>query len=109
MNWKRLFSCHIKDKKQEEIVHVVNSQVKNCRKGFRVDVSRKAIKVWNEKTGDVWLEFATTEEYKTYKLNGIFYLAGHKIVATDKYLDVDGHIKSKYQFPKFADAIGLRK
>ena len=85
---KILFSCTITDQDGQTVAKIANSLVRHIKPGYKVDTSDKGIKVWNESTGTVWLEFVHIGS-RTFKLNGIFFLPGFKIVATDNYLEIN--------------------
>jgi hypothetical protein len=103
---KVLFNCSVKDESGTTITKVANSKVQHLRQGFKADISSSAIKVWNESTGEVWLEFVELGPRK-FKLNGIFYLPGYKIVARDEYLDINTNRIANCSFGSCSAAIGL--
>jgi|GEM_PF-969123 len=101
---KILFNSSVNDEKGKTVVKVANSKIQHVQKGFKVDISPNAIKVWNESTGEIWLEFAELGPRK-FKLNGIFYLPGYKIVATDEYLDINTNKISNCTFKSCSAAL----
>lgn len=68
---KILFSCTITDQDGQTVAKIANCLVQHIKQGYRVDTSDKGIKVLNESTGEVWLEFVHLGSRK-FKLNGIF-------------------------------------
>jgi hypothetical protein len=103
---KVLFNCSVKDENGKTAVKVANSKIQHVQKGFNVDISSAGIKVWDESTGEVWLEFVELGPRK-FKLNGIFYLPGYKIVARDEYLDINTNRIANCTFGSCSAAIGL--
>jgi len=103
---KVLFNCSVNDENGKTIAKIANSKVQHLRQGFKASISANTIKVWNEATGEVWLEFEEIGPRK-FKLNGIFYLPGYRIVANDDHLDVNGLRMSNNIFRNFSAAIGL--
>jgi ligand-binding sensor domain-containing protein len=85
---KIVFNCTIADQDGQTVAKIANCLVQHIKPGYRVDTSDKGIKVLNESTGEVWLEFVHIGSRK-FKLNGIFFLPGFKIVATDNYLEIN--------------------
>jgi hypothetical protein len=74
--------------------------------GYKAEISNSGIKVLNETTGDVWLEFVSIDS-RRFKLNGIFFLPGFRIIATDRGLDVNSNLIVGNTFMNCAAAIGL--
>jgi hypothetical protein len=85
---KILFSCNITDQDGQTVARIANSLVQHITPGYRVDTSDKGIRVLHESTDAVWLEFVYIGS-RSFKLNGIFFLPGFKIVATDNYLEIN--------------------
>jgi hypothetical protein len=102
-----LFNCSVKDESGITCVKVANSKIQFVRQGYKADVLANMIKVWKESTGTVLLEFVQTEPRK-FKLNGIFYVPGIRIMATDASLDVNGKRIIGNTFDSCSAAIGLR-
>jgi len=103
---KILFNCTVKDKEGKTVAKVANSIVQHVMKGYEAKISNDGIKVINESTGDIWLEFAYISPRK-FKLNGIFFLPGYKIIATDDYLEINTNRISNCTFKSCSAAIGL--
>ena len=104
---KILFECTVTDEKGDTVIKVANSRVQHAAPGYKAEISDTAIKVVNEATGDVWLEFASIGP-RSFKLNGIFFLPGYRIIATDRGLDVNSNVLVGNTFVNCAAAIGLR-
>jgi hypothetical protein len=73
---------------------------------YKAEISDEGIKVVNETTGDVWLEFVSIGP-RRFKLNGIFFLSGFRIIATDRGLDVNSLVMVGNTFVNCGAAIGL--
>jgi len=74
--------------------------------GYETQITDDGIRVINEITGDIWLEFAYVSPRK-FKLNGIFFLPGYEILATDEYLQINTNRISNCTFKNCSAAIGL--
>jgi hypothetical protein len=103
---KILFNCTVKDQKGKTVAKVANSIIQYVRKGYEAKITGDGIKVVNESTGDIWLEFSYVSPRK-FKLNGIFFLPGYKIIATDDYLEINKNRISNCTFKSCSAAIGL--
>ncbi len=103
---KILFDCTVKDKKGNTVTRIANSLTQYVMKGYKTQITDDGIKVINKNTGDIWLEFAFVSPRK-FKLNGIFFLPGYKIVATDEYLEINTNRISNCKFSSCSAAIGL--
>jgi len=103
---KILFNCTVKDQEGKTIAKVANSIIQHVMKGYEAQIKDNGIKVINEATGDIWLEFAYISP-RMFKLNGIFYLPGYKITATDDYLEINTNRISNCIFSSCSAAIGL--
>ncbi len=82
---KIVLNCTVKDEKGNIVAKIENSNV-NVGKGY--DLQEGNPTTVTNKNGEVWLDF---EELGSnhFKLNGKFYILGHKIVATDETLFYD--------------------
>jgi len=80
--------CTITDQDGKTVAKIAKCLVQHIEPGYRVDTSDKGLKVLNESTGEVWLDFVHIGSRKL-KLNGIFFLPGFKIVTTDDYLETN--------------------
>ena len=103
---KILFNCVVKDQEGKTVAKVANSIVQHVMKGYEAQITNDGIKVINESTRDIWLEFAYISSRK-FKLNGIFFLPGYKIIATDDYLDINTNRISNCTFNSCSAVIGL--
>lgn len=103
---KILFDCIIKNKEGNTVARIANSLTQYIMEGYEAQIIEDGIKIINKKTGDIWLEFAYIGPRK-FKLNGIFFLPGYKIVATDKYLKINTNEISNCIFSSCSAAIGL--
>lgn len=103
---KVLFDCTVKDQKGETVTKIANSKVQHVMQGYKAEITATGVKVVHGNTGDVWLEFVCIGPRK-FKLNGIFFLPGYKIVATDDYLEINTNRLSKCTFSNCSTAIGL--
>jgi hypothetical protein len=101
-----LMDCTVADQSGKTVVRVANSRVQHVAPGFRPDVTRDGIKVVNESTKEIWLEFIRLGPGK-FKLNGQFYVPGYRIIATDQGLMVNGIMISQCTFDSCGAAIGL--
>jgi hypothetical protein len=103
---KILFNCITKDQKGRTVAKIANSKVQYIMQGYKAEITDIGVKIVHEATGDIWLEFVCIGP-REFKLNGIFFLPGHKIVATDDYLEVNGSKFVKCSFSNCSAAIGL--
>ena len=71
---KILFWCTVTDEKSDTVAKVANSRMQHTVPGYKAEISDSGIKVLNERTGDVWLEFVSIGP-RRFKLNGIFFSA----------------------------------
>ena len=104
---KILFNCTVKDQEGETVAKVANSIIQHVMKGYQAEITDDGIKIINKSTGDIWLEFSYMSPRK-FKLNGIFFLPGHKIIATDNYLEINTNRISNCTFKSCSAAIGIR-
>ncbi len=103
---KILLDCIVKDQKGKTVTKIANSKVQHVMQGYKVEIIDAGVKIIHEATKDVWLEFVCIGPRK-FKLNGIFFLPGYKIVATDDYLEINTNRFSKNTFANCSSAIGL--
>ena len=103
---KILLDCVVKDQKGETVTKIANSKVQHVMQGYKVEIIDAGVKIIHEATRDIWLEFVCIGPRK-FKLNGIFFLPGYKIVATDDYLEINTNRISKCTFANCSAAIGL--
>jgi len=103
---KILFECTVTDETNTTVAKIANSRVQHIAPGYKADISESGMKVMNEATGDVWLEFVSIGP-RCFKLNGIFFLPGYKVIATDRGLDVNSLLMVGNTFENCAAAIGL--
>jgi len=74
--------------------------------GYKAEITDVGLKIVHEATRDIWLEFVCIGLRK-FKLNGIFFLPGYKIVANDDYLEFNTNRISNCTFANCSAAIGL--
>lgn len=103
---KVLCDCTVKDQKGNTVAKIANNKIQHIMQGYKAEVTDNGIKVINETTGDIWLEFVCIGPRK-FKLNGIFFLPGYKIIATDDYLEINTNRISNCTFSNCSAAIGL--
>ena len=103
---KILFECTVTDEKGETVAKIANSRIQHIVPGYKTEISDEGIKVVNEKSGEVWLEFVSIGP-RRFKLNGIFFLPGFRIIATDEGMNVNSNIFAGNTFVNCAAAIGL--
>jgi len=103
---KILFDCTVKDQKGETVTKIANSIVQHVMQGYKAEITDVGLKIVHEATKDIWLEFVCIGPRK-FKLNGIFFPPGYKIVATDDYLLINTSRISNSTFASFSAAIGL--
>jgi len=103
---KVLMDCTVTDHAGTTVAKVANSRVQHVAQGYRADVTGEGIRVINEGTREVWLEFLRTGP-RSFKLNGQFFVPGHRIIASDEGLMVDGIMISRCTFESCGAAIGL--
>lgn len=103
---KVLCDCTAKDQNGNTVAKIANNKIQHIMQGYKAEVADNGVKVINEITGDIWLEFVCIGPRK-FKLNGIFFLPGYKIVATDDYLEINTNRFSKCTFANCSAAIGL--
>jgi len=103
---KILFNCTVKDQEGNTVARVANSIIQHVMQGYETQITDDGIRVIDETTGDIWLEFAYISLRK-FKLNGIFLLPGYKIVATDEYLEINTNRISNCTFKSCSAAIGI--
>lgn len=88
-----ILNCTIRDKKGKIVVELVDSIINHIDDDYEVDdFEEYHVKIINKSTKDVWLEFQEISANKV-KLNGKFYVDGHKIVATDECLLIGGGMR----------------
>lgn len=80
--------------------------LQHVKEGYRAEISDNGVRIVHEATGEVWLEFLCIGP-RQFKLNGIFFLPGYKIVATDDYLEINTNRISNCMFANCSAAIGL--
>lgn len=105
-NGKIMFNCTVKNQEGKTVAKVANSIIQHAMKGYEAQITDDGIKVIDESTGDIWLEFVYISPRK-FKLNGIFFLPGYKIIATDDYLEINTNRISNCTFKSCSAAIGL--
>jgi len=103
---KILFDCTINDQEGNTVAKIANSLNQYVTQGYETQITDDGIKVIEKNTGDIWLEFAYMSPRK-FKLNGIFFLPGYKIVATDDYLKINTNKIANCVFSSCSAAIGL--
>jgi hypothetical protein len=103
---KVLMDCTVRDQSGGIVAIVANSRVQHVAQGYRADMTREGIRVISEGTKEVWLEFLRTGP-RTFKLNGQFFVPGHRIIASDGGLMVNGNMISQCTFESCGAAIGL--
>jgi len=101
-----LFNCTVNDQEGRTVAKIANSIVQHVMEGYEANITNEGIKVINKATGDIWLEFVYLSSRK-FKLNGIFFLPGYKIIATDDYLEINTNKISNCTFKNCSSAIGL--
>ena len=103
---KTLYDCTVKNQERKTVAKIANSKVQHVMKGYKTEITDAGVKIVHEATGDIWLEFVCIGP-KKFKLNGIFFLPGYKIVATDDYLEINTNRISNCTFMNCSTAIGL--
>lgn len=103
---KILFDCTVKDQEGNTVARIANSLTQYVMERYEAQITDEWIKIINKTTGDIWLEFDYVSPRK-FKLNGIFFLPGHKIVATDDYLKINTNKIANCVFSSCSAAIGL--
>jgi len=103
---KVLMDCTVTDQAGTTVAKVANSRIQHVAQGYRADVTRDGIKVGNEGTKEVWLEFLRIGP-RSFKLNGQFFVPGYRIIATDEGLMVNSNMISQCTFDSCGAAIGL--
>jgi hypothetical protein len=78
-------NARVDDADGKTIAGIMASRPIHVREGYLPVVSPGKLRIENESTGEVPLEFEYLDR-KTVKLNGTFYIAGKKLVATDEGL-----------------------
>ena len=101
-----LFNCTVYDQEGRTVAKVANSIIQHVMEGYEANITKEGIKVINKITEDIWLEFVYLSPRK-FKLNGIFFLPGYKIIATDDYLDINTNKFINGTFKNCSSAIGL--
>ena len=101
-----LFNCNVNDQEGRTVAKVANSIIQHVMEGYEANITNEGIKVINKITGDIWLEFVYLSPRK-FKLNGIFFLPGYKIIATDDYLEINTNKISNCTFKNCSSVIGL--
>jgi hypothetical protein len=105
---KILVNCTLKDEYGEIVAELQNSAIAQIKDRYKKQVWEDDIRIINEFTGDIWLEVSSIGPEKL-KVNGIFFLPGFKIVATDDYLKINDSLTfSKNIFESCADILGVQ-
>ena len=103
---KILLNCHVKDKQGNTVVKLHNSNPVHVNEEYDINIEDKQILVTNKSSKDIWLDFSEIEP-NVFKINGIFFLPGYEIVATDEYLRINGSYYSYCESHSSLNAFGL--
>lgn len=103
-----LVSTRVDDANGDLIAGITESRPLSVRKDCDVEVGPGRLKVKNKDTGEVYFEYQYMDN-KTVKLNGVFWLWGEKIVATDEGLFIRGNVLRNCTFDNVGQAIVIEK
>lgn len=103
---KILCDCTVKNQKNETIAKIANSKLQYVAEGYRADISSEIVKIVEETTNVIWLDFESIGP-RRFKLNGMFFIPGYRIVATDDFLEINTNKISNCVFDSCSAAIGL--
>jgi len=103
---KLLLNCQVKDNAGNTLAKIHNSKPVHIDTNFECDVSEKHIIVREKKSGEIYLEFQYLGGNRL-KINGIFWIQGKKIIASDDGLQIGGILMKDNTFQSCGAAIGL--
>ena len=105
---KLLMNCRVKDEKGNTIASIHNSKIVHVAQEYDSRSTESTWLVKHRETGQVYFEMEYLAPGKI-KVNGIFWIGGGKIVASDAGLLIGGALIQGCTFDSCGAAIGLRR
>jgi len=103
---KLLVNCKVRDEKGHTIASINNSKIVHVAQGYDSRSNDSSWLVYQRATGDVYFDMDYLAPSKI-KVNGIFWIGGRKIIATDAGLLIGGALIQGCSFDSCGAAIGL--
>jgi hypothetical protein len=105
---KLLVNCRVEDEKGHTIASIHNSKIVHVAPEYDTRSSESSWLVKHRETSQVYFEMEHIAPGKI-KVNGIFWIGGMKIVASDAGLNIGGTLIHGGTFDSCGAAIGLRR
>ena len=103
---KLLVDCAVKDSSGHTLAKIANNKPVFVSGSCLIDEFDDGLIVKDKDSGDVYLEFRQLGP-RELKVNGIFFINGVRLIATDDFLDVGGMRLSHCSMDNCGSAIGI--